>query len=459
MARIPITDDIHDELVRLKTRAGHGAVSTISRHPDAPEALTAQMIFGWLSRDTKTAAADCLQFVLEGWRSAPGRVPITGCIREKLNGERRRTGYGSHRLLAAIGDTPQGLTPPLIDSWMDGGIATAKEDNLELVLSTFAKLPNIPAPIEDARQARGLHAGKEALSRRTLRELKALRDKSGIGPNALFSGRSDVPAGLSPALVAAWLSGRIKSATHEHLAYVERIWSEATPRIAITPEIRSEMKALRDRTGLGEQALLYGRKDKPKGLNANKIRHWLEGGASWADSDELAYVMTLWRQESPLLQITEQQSTDLRREAERCGLNWVEVHRHLPDMRHRPSTTTLRAWAKGGCRVRVNVFDAVLDWLKRQPSKEDVDPLHALSSPSASSRVALTAEIRNHLKAERARTGYGWRALLNRLAPCPEGLTPGLLSRWAGGGARSAKRDELTFILEGLKSIPDAAKK
>ena len=67
-------------------------------------------------------------------------------------------------------------------------------------------------------------------------------------------------------------------------------------RVQITNEVRDELIAERDRTGIGVSALLKNsRKEIPAGLNYVMVSQWMAGRITSARKDHLDYVLAKWR--------------------------------------------------------------------------------------------------------------------------------------------------------------------
>jgi len=462
MERVSLTQDIIGELNRLRKRAGYGAVVMLTRDVNAPNGLSGSTIHGWLSGDIKTARRDYLDYVLEAWRKAVRRTRITQEIREILLAEKVRTGCGAVQLLSSMDQKPAGLTAGAVDSWITGATKNARADHLELVISAYASLPDNAFQTHDARRSRHILSDRIRITPEIVKELKAYQDKSGFGPTALLKGRSDCPAQLTANRINGWLVGRIKSAGKDELAYLRRIWPEAraAERVSLTKELRSDLKAMKEKTGTGEMALLYDRKDKPAGLNASVIKSWLNGRAKTADETHIAYVIGLWDEAAPYIPITKvmrQSLTDLKA---CCGLAWGQIHQELPTMRDKPSAATLANWANGHMKTaRLDAFNTVINWLKAQPRVAITPTAELDRNRIGDRRIPVTPQIRKHLNDERERTGYNWKSLLNYLSPCPKGLTPNRISGWATGNLRSASGEHLFFVLDGLERLPDKPSK
>ena len=125
--------------------------------------------------------------------------------------------------------------------------------------------------------------------------LRAEADRTGTGLRRLLAARSDVPDGLTENIISSWIDRRVKTADRGYFEYVVRCYREAPLFPTITPEIRAELHAHRDRTGVGPAVLLGGACDIPEGLNIGTIESWLSGICNKAAEDHLHFVLNRYR--------------------------------------------------------------------------------------------------------------------------------------------------------------------
>lgn len=207
---VPPHASVRDALLTEQERTGVGPTKLLKGALDTPEGLEYRTIANWLCGSAKSARADHLEYVLERWCKLPSApfVPITPELHRTLEEHRDRTGVGSRALLSRT-PPPEGLTFGMIDTWFNGLAASARQHHLEFVLAAYEALP----PVEHV-----------AITAKLRDELLAHRKRTGIGPYALLSGRKDKPDDLRGAIVAAWVSGTIRTARSDHLQYVLERW-------------------------------------------------------------------------------------------------------------------------------------------------------------------------------------------------------------------------------------------
>ncbi|PHR21617.1 MAG: hypothetical protein COA41_00455 [Sphingopyxis sp.] len=133
--------------------------------------------------------------------------------------------------------------------------------------------------------------------------LKAEHERTGAGIQRLFRGTNDLrPDGLtSSSIVHNWLSGSNKTARQDHLDWVIDAYKNfGTPkaqssRLIITDELREQLVAESQRTGLGAVSLMrHARISAPASLNPTKIHTWLAGTTKTANREEWDFVMRLY---------------------------------------------------------------------------------------------------------------------------------------------------------------------
>lgn len=157
---VAITPSILQALHQEKVRTGLGAIRLLRSGTNRPDGLTHRMVQAWLDGGTRTARKDHLEFALETWRSHETRkVPkpprrslatesdyaiLQPKDREFLHAQKDRTGRGTHSLLANMPDVPDGLTPRVIEGWLDGRCRKARKDHLAYVRKLWKRLPTRP---------------------------------------------------------------------------------------------------------------------------------------------------------------------------------------------------------------------------------------------------------------------------------------------------------------------------
>lgn len=156
---------------------------------------------------------------------------------------------------------------------------------------------------------RGNGSAKEL--RRTLKsELK----RTGMTAIALLKGADDLPDGVTASVVNRWLGGLAKPRRQSDLDYVlnklralptvpESPRGHAAGRpgrrhprpgeewIEVTPDMRAELRAEFERTGLRFDTVLNGASNIPEGLTARVVRGWLYDHAKTTRTAHWEFVM------------------------------------------------------------------------------------------------------------------------------------------------------------------------
>lgn len=225
------------------------------------------------------------------------RAPLSDGQRAELVSHAERTGVGAMQLLRGMRDKPAGLTAPVVGNWLNGKAQTAVPAHVDYMLAKWSTLPsNIRIALtSDLRAA-----------------LIAEIERTGKGPVQILKRATDVPDGLSHAMIQSWTSDRPKPGTvgEAHWAYVMARYralpigtspSKLSGRILRSCQIEisesdlAELRHHRARTGIGSALLLRNVGDKPSGLTPAMISAWLSGEAKKATPDLVTYVLARYR--------------------------------------------------------------------------------------------------------------------------------------------------------------------
>lgn len=128
-------------------------------------------------------------------------------------------------------------------------------------------------------------------------ELKAARERCGLGVPALFRRLTDVPCGLSVGTVNNWLATNPKTSTmrKDHFQFVidafDELAKEIGGKLTITDEMRTQLLAEAERTGIRQHTLLKRQPDRPDGLAVHTVGFWMHGTVTSARADHWHYVL------------------------------------------------------------------------------------------------------------------------------------------------------------------------
>lgn len=156
-----------------------------------------------------------------GYMSSKQRIPLTDDLMNEIQGHIDRTLVGPHLLLKqAQNPIPSGLTRPTIENWLYRRCKTARTDFIEFVLSEWRTLPDgdLGAPLPRNRATK-TKPGYVEITPEMRAELQSYRDKKLI-PSQLFKLVDDIPDGLQPSMISAWVNGNAETAREEYLKYV-----------------------------------------------------------------------------------------------------------------------------------------------------------------------------------------------------------------------------------------------
>lgn len=153
--------------------------------------------------------------------SSKQRVPLTEDLLNEIQGHIDRTLVGPNLLLKQTMSTvPSGLTRPTIENWLYKRCQTARADFIVFVLSEWRALPDgdLSSSLPRNRAAK-TKPGYVEITPEIRAELRSYRDKRLI-PSELFKLVDDLPDGLRPSMISAWVNGSAKTAKKEYLNYV-----------------------------------------------------------------------------------------------------------------------------------------------------------------------------------------------------------------------------------------------
>lgn len=195
------------------------------------------------------------------------RIPITPDLHAKLLHEKNRTGVAAYGLFKVATSPPAGLKPNLVNSWLIGGVASARQDFVEYVLTLWQSLPDNPIiKITPAMR----------------REMKDQARRTGKAPAAMMRGlRPSEIGGLTSTAIGAWMSGKIMTADRGKVEFVLERWRSIPSRderwMTVSQKQREHLRAEIARTGISHSYFFHGRDDLPAGLTLNLFEHTLSG--------------------------------------------------------------------------------------------------------------------------------------------------------------------------------------
>lgn len=145
-------------------------------------------------------------------------------------------------------------------------------------------LPMTDTPANEAAPNSGTDSEKklpaikrEPLSPATVEQLRYHAERTGVGAMRLLRGAKDKPAGLKSDMVGRWMTGKLREAAPDHVAYILARWATlpTNNRIPLTAEMRAQLRAEFRRTGSGPVLLMKRAPDIPPGLTHQIIQDWV----------------------------------------------------------------------------------------------------------------------------------------------------------------------------------------
>lgn len=149
------------------------------------------------------------------------RISLTEELLSEIQEHIDRTLVGPHLLLTkASKSIPEGLSAHTLENWLYKRCETARADFVEFVLEEWRALPDgdLTGPLPRNRQVIA-KPGYVEITPEIRSELETYRQAKLI-PGRLLKECDDVPDGLQPSMISAWVNGSGKTAKEVHLKFV-----------------------------------------------------------------------------------------------------------------------------------------------------------------------------------------------------------------------------------------------
>ncbi len=290
--RIKLTQDIVDEIHQHRKRTQVGSIKLLKLFSDeAPKDLKHGVIDGLLNPNRKTVSQRHIDFILKSYRSLPDNnnviIELTSELVQEITHHRKRTGVGSTKLINTfIDQAPKDLKYSNIECIAKYAQKTTKKNHVDFILNAYRSLPDNDEVIIE-------------LTPELVREIKYHQKRTGAGPIKLLKASAyQVPRGLKPSIISNILSLPLKTARQNHIDFILYTY-RSLPDIdtyMIDDETIDEIKSHIERTGVGAQALLKGKRNRmPKGLNSTKIQTILKSGAGNVKREYVDFILNEYR--------------------------------------------------------------------------------------------------------------------------------------------------------------------
>lgn len=401
---------------------------------------------------------------------------------------------GPYDIFQGIEDVPLGLSSKKIWDMLQGKGSSkkiSKEHFDWLMLNFSSELIQNESPEEEIFQGnktfQRLGRHYVPLSIETVHRLNVLSSKTNLKPYEFLKlVRKKSPAGLTSAMLQAWLGGKNKCVPKEFLDFVlnewERVLLSQSEFVDIGDEIREELLFHKIRTGLGQKALLSNAKDIPEGFNPKWINEWLNDRVKSANRVHLNYVLERWRgmpdrgwynspvknrKSHPLMprvrktiSLAEKISPETRELLrERFSAKKISVAAFL--RRFHPETENLTIgiisnWINGRTkRVAKEQLDFVLSRLETLPDAT-IDAHHELEIREQDrERATINKSSIEEMLYHKNRTGVGGTVLLKTASNIPEGLSANMINSWVSGYVKTAEVRHVVYVIDLWRLIPD----
>ncbi|WP_300532429.1 hypothetical protein [Maricaulis sp.] len=226
MGYVQLTDDVLEELRRIREETGVGPMKFLRHESGVPDGLSSPIIVSWMRGASKRARKRHLEFVLERWPKVIPILPITDEIQTEIVGHLDRTGFNYRALIAKIPDRPDKLDDTKIMRWVKGYARNARKDELDAVLKTLRALPDCKPGLKKTIDRRSVHSERREFTKADGLALEAERARTGVQTAELlkYFYRGKVPEGLSAGLISSWINGSPRTVSAELYDWTLKAW-------------------------------------------------------------------------------------------------------------------------------------------------------------------------------------------------------------------------------------------
>lgn len=285
--RIELTQDIVDEIRQHKKRTQVGSTKLLKIFlDDAPQSLNRSIIEHVSRFKKKTVRKKHLDFILTSYRSLPDNndvmIELTPELVKEIKYHRERTGIGSTRLLNIFSDdVPKDLKYYMIDNILEFKQKTVRKTHLSFLQNSYHSLPeNEVVTINQDELAQQIN-------------------RTGLGINALEKHlQGKMPDDATIHTFKNIVNRQVKTAKKHHIDFLLSVYKSFPDnyRCMIGDKTIDEIKSHIQRTGLGVQALLKGKRHRiPKGLTAAKIQAALLNSARRVKREYIEFILNEYR--------------------------------------------------------------------------------------------------------------------------------------------------------------------
>lgn len=219
-------------------------------------------------------------------------------------------------------------------------------------------------------------------------------------------------------------------------------------RIPITEAIRQKLRAERDRTGIAPSALLRSsEKGRPEDLSISAPGLWIRGDVGSLKPEHLEFVISAY-EACPTTRLEPEIEASFREKLQseiiRTGIRPQRLlGASCADKPQGLSADAMIRWMKG---IGPQLSEPYLAYLLDRYAKLPDIP---------SERAPISDIFRQQFRAERKRTGLSSAGLLKSASDAPDGLTTNIINSWLTGGAKTARKDHMDWVITAYSAAPD----
>lgn len=215
-------------------------------------------------------------------------------------------------------------------------------------------------------------------------------------------------------------------------------------RVAVTPQLREELRSESNRTTIGPMKLFRGRRHElPTGLNSRVVNSWLDGSAQSAKPEHIQYVLNSYKN-YPLDEHHRELDSEMRQKiaSERLRTN-VSYAQLISESQKPPSGLTAKniiGWVRGSIsKVLGEHHDFVL-----------------LEYDKRVTQVPISNNVLDRLRSARYRTGVNLPKLFKRHPQLvPTDLSIETARKILAGTKTQADKRHIDFLLSTYSETPD----
>lgn len=217
--------------------------------------------------------------------------------------------------------------------------------------------------------------------------------------------------------------------------------------IEITQEMREQLLAERERTGIGYMRLSHLLKSILPEVSPAIISRILGGDVQTVHQDHWHAIIRTYEQQPDkkdvqIVVFTEQDLNALKSERKRTGIGPNILLQKMDEPPEDISLATIN-----------NIFAGKVKTV-RQDYLAAIQATYASFPDAIAERVSLTEQTAKELTAEKDRTGVSEAKLLDLMENPPEGLASSIIRKAVLGSVKSIRRDHLEAIREAYAKLP-----